>query len=97
MQPVAVLSFEAQTTGTLDATIRMNREARVSFDHIKFEFNTKGGVAPKVSKKISNTFNQLKLLKSVKVTGTAKLKNSKYKPKNLLKIMNRRIKEISRR
>ena len=55
----------------------MDREARISFDHVKFTFNSGGGIVPKVSKKLSNTFNQIKLLRSFKVTGTAKLKNSK--------------------
>ena len=80
MQPVAIINFEAETSGTFDATIRMNREATFSYDHVKFEFNTNGGFVPQVTKKTSHNFNHLKLLKDVKVTGTAKVENSKYPP-----------------
>ena len=55
----------------------MDREARISFDHVKYTFNSGGGIIPKVTKQMSNTFDQIKLLHSFKVTGTAKLKNSK--------------------
>ena len=69
---MARLKLTASASGSFDASITLQKDARIALDNARIEYEPGNGL-PKLSTKGSQNFNNLKIAKTVVLQGQASL------------------------